>query len=115
MQRTAKHLLGRGRDGAVPSAVYEALRTNIQECEARIFIEKALQDEAKKAKLGVGLAKRCRDLLDERIRFCNRATGHMGGGTDAPGWLWFVGSGWEKRTAELYAAAAEVAKKPDAR
>ncbi len=113
MQRTAKHLLGRGRDGAVPSAISEALRTNIQECEARIFIEKVLHDEAKKAKLGDGLAKRCRDLLDERIRFCNRSTGHMGGGTGAPGWTWFVGSGWEKRTAELYRLAAEVAKKLD--
>lgn len=115
MQRTAKHLLGRGRDGAVPSAISEALRTNIQECEARIFIEKALEDEAKKAKLGDGLAKRCRDLLDERIRICNRATGNIGGGTDAPGWTWFVGSGWKKRTAELYSLAAEVTKKLDAK
>jgi hypothetical protein len=111
MQRTAHHLLGRGRDGTVPSILSEALRTNIQQCEARIFIERALEDEAVRATLGEDLAGRCRDLLDERILVCNRATGHMTGGTGAPGWIWFVGSGWENRTEGLFRMAEEVAAK----
>ncbi|MCK5712299.1 MAG: hypothetical protein KAI25_06260, partial [Hyphomicrobiaceae bacterium] len=70
-------------------------------------------DPAKKAKLGEQLAARCQQVLDERtIAFIRARNGALAGGrTTAPGWLWFIGSGWEKRTADLYSSAAEVAKK----
>jgi hypothetical protein len=97
------HLLGKGKNGPVPTVRSEAFRENIQEVEARVFIEKALTDEARKAKLGDDLATRCRSALDKRIRMCLHA-----GGEGLP---WFVSSGWNQRTEELFRLAAEVAKK----
>ena len=46
-----------GPDGPVATQRFEALREGIQESEARIYIEKALTDEALLAKLGDDLAK----------------------------------------------------------
>ena len=46
----------------------ESLREGLQVCEARIFLEDALLDEAKKAKIGADLAKRCQDALDVHHR-----------------------------------------------
>jgi len=97
------HLLGRGRNGPVPTVRSEAFRENIQEVEARVFIEKALTDGAGKARLGEDLARRCREALDKRIRMCL----HSGG----EGLPWFVSSGWNRRTEELFRLAAEVAQK----
>lgn len=97
------YLLGKGKKGPVPTVRYEAFRENVQETETRIYIEKALLDEAKKAKLGEDLASRCRKALDKRIRMCLYAAGE--------GQPWFISSGWAKRTEELFALAAEVSKK----
>jgi len=82
----------------------ESYRENFQEIEARVFIEKALLDEARKAKLGADLARRCRVLLDERIRACIRAS-------DPAGEVWFLSSDWAERSARLFALAARVAAK----
>jgi len=111
--RGTYHLLGRGRNGPVPSAISEAVRENIQVIETRIYIEKALLDEAKRTKLGADLAKRCREALDERIRMCNRGlSGAPGGsGQGSTAWLWLASSGWEERAEELFQLAAEVARK----
>ena len=107
------HLLSPGENGAIANVRFENVREGIQETEARIFIEKALTDPTKKARLGEQLAARCQQVLDERtIAFIRARNGaSAGGGTTAPGWLWFIGSGWEKRTVDLYSSAAEVAKK----
>ncbi len=94
---------------------YEMGREGVQECEARIFIEKALVDEALRAKLGPKLAERCQAILDERSRciswadekntngkpHCYLPVGPLGGD-------WYAGSGWRDRTAKLYSAAAAV-------
>ncbi|MHC4915643.1 MAG: glycoside hydrolase domain-containing protein [Planctomycetota bacterium] len=96
-------VLGQGAKGPVPSVRSEAFRENVQECEARIFIERALTDEGKKAKLGDDLAKRCQAVLDVRIRSCLYSVGR--------GWTWFVSSGWAERNRELFDLAAEVQKK----
>jgi hypothetical protein len=93
-------LFGRGRTGPVPTVRSEGFRENLQEIEARIFIERALADKAQRARIGDELAARCRRALDTRIRAALRSAGE--------GWVWFVSSGWEKRTEHLFDLAAEV-------
>jgi len=97
------HLFGMGKNGPVPTVRSEAFRENVQEVEARVFVERALVDKAKKAKLGDELARRCRAELDKRIRMCLHAAGE--------GLPWFVSSGWSERTEELFRLASEVAKR----
>ncbi len=118
--RTA--LLAAGPEGAIASARFEMMREGVQECEARIFIEKALFA----GKIGGDLAKRCKELLLER----NKAifTGFFGSNQAGIGknifrtyswasgpqrvtYMWYLGSGWQERSDKLYSAAAEVAKK----
>ena len=62
------YVLAPGPDGALATARFEMLRLGAQDFEARTFIEKALLDPARKARLGDDLAGRCRQLLDERVR-----------------------------------------------
>ena len=97
------NLLGKGRDGPVPTVRSEAFRENVQEVEARVSIERALTDKAKCAALGDDLAARCRAALDKRIRMGLHASGE--------GLAWFVSSDWNKRTEDLFILAAEVAGK----
>ncbi|MFH1024954.1 MAG: glycoside hydrolase domain-containing protein [Planctomycetota bacterium] len=108
---SAYYLLSRGSEGALSSARFEMMREGIQEVEARIFIEKALTDPVEKVRLGADLARRSQEVLDERTvaLVCARA-GIQDDST--PGWMWFAGSGWQKRSENLYAVAAEVAGKP---
>jgi len=96
------HLFGKGKNGPIPTVRSEAFRENIQEVEARIFIERAITDKVKKAKLGEDLFGRCRRALDRRIRMCLHASGE--------GQSWFISSGWSRRTEELFQLASEVAK-----
>jgi len=98
--------LAPGESGAISTARFEMMCEGVQECEARIFIEKALLDEAKRAKLGDDLAKRCRAMLDERIRAALWSAGKR---PDA-GYAWFVCSGWQERSRKLYDLAGEVAR-----
>ncbi|GAG46124.1 unnamed protein product, partial [marine sediment metagenome] len=56
-------VLAPGAGGAVPTARFEALREGVQECEARIFIEKALIDEESRKLLGEPLAKRAQAVI----------------------------------------------------
>ena len=58
------------------------------------------------------LAARCQGVLDGRTRAIRRAIAE--GGSHLT-WTWFVGSGWQERSADLYAAVAEVAGKLRAR
>ena len=118
-------LLGPGPTGPVATSRLEVMREGLQECEARIFIEQALLDEKLRAMLGDDLARRCQDVLDERLRVMLRAlsTLRAGGGkrhsVTAPsawwntpglaGHAWFVGSGWQDRAKKLYSLAGEVA------
>ncbi len=103
------HILSPGKDGAIATDLFEMLREGLQEAEARVFIEKALLDPAKKARLGDAMAKRCQDLLDDRVRTFMRAVGQR---NRLPSdWLWYRGSDWQKQSQSLYSAAAEVRKK----
>ena len=71
--------------------------------QARIFIEQVLLDKEKSGKLGEDLTKKCRAMLDKRIRMCLHAHGE--------GLPWFISSGWAERNAELFTIAGEVAAK----
>jgi hypothetical protein len=106
LDRATEALLAPGPDGAVSTERYENIREGIQDCEARIFIEKAILAGS----LDPALAKKCQDLLDDRqwiIRAaCMNSIGLRWG---AGGW--FEGSGFSGLTEKLYAAAAEVAAK----
>ncbi|HUT56458.1 MAG TPA: glycoside hydrolase domain-containing protein [Phycisphaerae bacterium] len=121
-------VLAPGPNGPVATTRYEALREGIQECEARIFIERALLDEKLKARLGAELATRCKAELDERIQtmWFSLSNMQLGGtmffrATDwrwtpcVAGHRWFVASGWQERSRRLYQLAAEVAAKTGSR
>ncbi len=116
---TGSNILADGPEGAEPTVRYEMMREGLQECEARLAIEKALLDEAARAKLGEDLAGRCRRTLDYRTRstlwaflafHLNRraSVGHGIRQVDL-GRAWYEGSGWQQQSKELYALAAEVA------
>jgi len=94
------HLLYPGPEGGVPSVAYVMMRENIQECEARIFLEKLLLAK----KLPEALAGKCQKLLDERTHW-HRNWAYSYYQRDGLPY-----SGWEARSAALYAAAGEAAK-----
>jgi hypothetical protein len=104
-------MLAPGPHGAMPTERSEQVRQGIQECQARILIEKALLA----GKLEPGLAKRCQDLLDLRT-FHIRGLGASGGagsyetlgGTMIN--VWYEGAGSAGMSEKLFAAAAEVAR-----
>lgn len=94
-------LLWPGKDGAEPSARFEALREGIQEAEARIYVEQSLDS----GRVPQAVAARARQSLSDRFH-----------GTD-----FFMGNsliysleqnygGWQERSRRLYATAAEVSK-----
>jgi len=103
MDTATENLLAAGPSGAMPTERFEQVREGVQDCEARICIEKALLD----GKLPVELAKKCREVLDERqwrIRAgCNG------------NWNWYEGAGSAGLAEKLYSTAAEVAGKPGAK
>lgn len=85
--------LSPGPDGARSTIRLEAAIGGVQECEARIFIEKALLNPAKRAALGDETAARIQKLLDERTRVI----------------LWGTyPQDWQERAEALFEAAAEV-------
>lgn len=107
------YLIGKGKDGPVPTVRSEAMREGIQEAETRIFIEKAVVPDEMRAKLGEELAARARTLLDERIRLVNGA-GSPRNDQVSSGAKWGkpeLPDDWQKQNERLFEMAAEVAKK----
>ena len=74
------------------------IREGAQDLEPRVFLEKALLDPARRARLGEELAGRCQHLLDERVRAIIFAKAS---------WRFFSIS--QDLRADLYALASEVA------
>jgi hypothetical protein len=108
MTNAATQLLAPGPEGAVPTVRFEQLREGVQECEARTFVETALTDKDKAAKLGE-LAGKCQAILDERVVLLRTAFVDK---ASAKGWDWFAAeTDWQGRSEKLYSAAAEVAAK----
>jgi hypothetical protein len=99
----AGQLLYPGPDGPVPSVRYQMLRENIQECEARIFLEKLLLES--RWRLPADLAAKAQAVFDERNRW-HRVL--MLGPAPESSVAWPY-SGWEARAVQLYEAAAEAA------
>jgi len=92
------NILSPGKEGAISTVRLEMLRENVQEIEARIFIEKALADPDSRAKLGDELAQRAQELLDERKRLANRSLRYRE----------MLASGIAEHSAGLYRITAEV-------
>ena len=122
--------LAPGPDGPVSTSHLEAFREGVQECEARIEIERALGDEALRGRLGGDLVRRCEEYLAARQMmmflsmsnlqcYYNHLTakwrGWMANGWRArssfSGHSWFLCSSWQERTLQLFSLAGEVANK----
>jgi len=97
---TTSYVLAPGPAGALATVRFEMIRAGAQDLEARIFLEKALLDPEMRARLGEELARRCQQLLDDRVRAI------LLGRTS---WLFF--SGGRERLEQLYALAGEAAGK----
>jgi hypothetical protein len=117
-------LLAPGPEGAVTTAHFEQFREGVQACEARIYLEQVLTDEAERKILGEDLAGRCQTALDQRILYglrgiCNytnqlhdySAPWRWRFQTGEAGHAWFQSTAWRQRNAALYALAGEVEKK----
>ncbi len=89
-----------GEGGAEPSARFEAMLEGMQETEARIFIEQALD----RALVGEELARRAEEVLAAH----NRETLYIPVHASAD-LLTEAAYGWQERSRRLYQAAAEVA------
>ena len=62
----ANAVLAPGPDGPVATGRYVAMLEGVQECEARIFLERALTAPKLRERLGAELARRCETALTER-------------------------------------------------
>jgi hypothetical protein len=100
--------LAPGPDGPVSTARFEMFREGLQECEARLVVERALADGAARARLGAALAERCGKMLEERKRARDLAMDLARGYGYGEGWRWFGASGWEQRTHDLFTCAGAV-------
>jgi hypothetical protein len=125
-------LLPPGPDGALATGKLENLREGLQEAEARIFIESALTDDAKRARLGHDLAGRAQTTLDDRTKFTlpfleeqqiigfqrtpyiqlNGAEYGFGysGARAILFYQWYAATRWQERSEKLYSVAAELAE-----
>jgi hypothetical protein len=99
-------ILAIGKEGPIATVRSEAFREAVQEVEARIYLERALLDPAAPRIVGAKMLRRCRTLLDERIRIVNvSAAGRSRRNAEA----WFISSGWRDRAEALFDLAAQVA------
>ncbi|MGB2824930.1 MAG: glycoside hydrolase domain-containing protein [Phycisphaerae bacterium] len=105
-----RSLLAPGPDGPIGTVRLEMLREGMQECEARIVIEKALVAKT----ISGDLAKRCLALLKERIgarEKDGRFNASHGANPETPdARLWGVAENWQELTCRLFDLAGEVAQ-----
>lgn len=118
------YCLAPGPDGPVATASFEHLREGVEHSEARIVLESALSRPEDREKLGQALTARCQFVLDERqaamvrsvaklqmYEWMNAKVTSWGGGSEAAGYTWFLGSGWQDRSRLLFELAGEVSRK----
>jgi len=115
--------LAPGEDGPIATTHLESLIRGVQAAEARIFIERALDDGAMKSRLGPELAGRCHAALDRRLHdmwraLNNYALGLHWGGNGSWRWVpgaagnrWYLGSDYLRAEADLFALAGEVQRR----
>jgi len=107
-----------GPDGALSTCRTEMMREGLQECEARVLIERALDS----GKLGGDLKKRCEEFMQERTWMLRTAldnhfldgfardAGHSWWSTPGQlGYHWYMSGVWQESSAKLYGLASEVA------
>jgi len=110
IDQAVQAIVGPGADGAVATPRLHMMRESLQEAEARMFVQDALLDEAKAAKLGADLAKRCRRLCDERTQLFRYVSAFTGLGTREDYFRVMSRHAWEAHSEKLYQAAGDVAK-----
>jgi hypothetical protein len=98
-------VLSAGPDGAILNVRSELVRENLQEVEARVFLEKTLLDEARRAKLGTEFAGQVQELLDNRTRVAQASTIQYRSDYSST-----LGAELPELSHRLYRAAAAVAK-----
>ncbi len=94
------YVLAPGPEGALPTVRFEMIRQGAQDMEARVYLEKALLDDALRARMGEDLARRCQQMLDDRLRAI------LIGRTS-----WLLFSDGQERLERLYALTGEAAEK----
>jgi hypothetical protein len=109
VRANAPWLIYAGPDGPVPTIRYEMLREGLQECEARITIEKALVQTPET--LPPELRETCVTLLKARLKTMTRegrwnSGGGLGSGAD--NMEWGVAENWRAQTARLFELAGRV-------
>ena len=100
--RSCVQTLWPGKDGAEASARHEAMLEGIQEAEARIFLEQALERKL----LPEDLATEVQKVVD---RHCHE-TLYIPGGSASVYLMDYAGD-WQARSRRLYQAAAKVAER----
>ena len=120
-----------GPDGAMATGKLQVMREGLQETEARIFLESALNDPAQRQRLGDALAQKAQAVLEERMRalvmtlegqtiagfgkYKKPWLDGFGAGDFQPGQAgvfrqWYMASGWQERSEKVFTVAAEVAE-----
>jgi hypothetical protein len=110
-ESTALWFVGPGEAGPVPTSRTRMLQEGLQEAEARIFVQDALLDQEQK--LGPDLAKRAKELCDERTRmFSYLANFRYNDGEGSMPRLRLIPdpAAWDDAAVELYRLADEVQK-----
>jgi hypothetical protein len=106
------YILSPGPDGPLATVRLENLREGLQEAEARITIERALTDSAKRNRLGEQFAKECETVLDERIKALMLTIGMSRYGTlfqaDSEDALLWYASTSQERARKLFELAGRV-------
>lgn len=105
-----RSLLAAGPAGPVPTVRYEMLREGLQECEARIVIEKALQAD----RISDKLATDCKQLLASRLKTRLRAgdfvDSHGANIQKVDDRLWGLPEDWQASTRLLYTLAGRASE-----
>ncbi|HUV39075.1 MAG TPA: glycoside hydrolase domain-containing protein, partial [Planctomycetota bacterium] len=109
LDQVVQSIVSPGAKGAVPSPRLQLMRESLQEAEARIFVQDALLDEDKTARLGDALAKRCRQICDERTQLFRYVSAFSGMDTREDCFRTFTRRAWETHSEKLYQAAGDVA------
>jgi hypothetical protein len=65
---TQHAMLGVGKEGPVATPRLRLMREALQEAEVRMVVQSALLDDAARQRLGPDLARRCREVCDQRTR-----------------------------------------------
>jgi hypothetical protein len=103
-------ILAPGADGPVSTTRHQVMRESLQEAEARIFVQNALLDQERAARLGPDRAKRLRDLCDERTQMLRYYSYYCEPLVLDDYAKVFNQERWDTLSAKLYQAASDVAK-----